>query len=689
MVSLGKGLIETGRTNTLRMWLDQMAEEKEKFPELYILEGDIHRLRSEFEAALGSYRIAEQYFTATMDNHRKSLALQGQAQVYLDTVRPNEAADLLQAAMALIEPHEYPLEAAEMMDRIAENEINQGNIEEARKLQEEAAQLRADQAPQDVYLEGRALLRSGRLHEASGLLRAAYAPGESVNKTAARPQRFHRETSLLLALIHLMLGDIAEGEKYSRLGIDTGHRLESSFVEAVGLMRLGHALQLKSNAGWQLSSYKQALECYRQSLELVRPFNVVRVQVEPLWGLCRLHGFHSEIDKAAEFAQQAIAISESSGDHWFVALLRTTMGESYLLDGNFDQAKNYLAEALRGFEMVGDRFGELAVRTADILAEWRLGSRFNSLKSLADLLPDLESSGYGYLLSKPSLLGMQDMDVFLPVLVEANQQGLKSNILSDYLEGKKLKEATSHPGYSLNIRTLGPFEVYRGSDPVAPREWQREKARQLLQVFLTRRTKWHSREQLADMLWPDLDADAALRNLKVALNALNNALEPGRESGSSPFFVVRRDNLYALNPAAGIRTDADDFMSLAASGERENILAAMQLFRGEFLADCPDEPWLAGMRLELHNMYVRSGLVLMRSFYNDKDYQTAMKTARDVLVFEPACEEAYCVIMECHAAEGDRAAVRAVYQKCLTALDRELGSEPSPQTVRLYGQLIK
>ena len=36
------------------------------------------------------------------------------------------------------------------------------------------------------------------------------------------------------------------------------------------------------------------------------------------------------------------------------------------------------------------------------------------------------------------------------------------------------------------------------------------------------------REQIADLLWPELDAEAAIRDFKVALNALNRALEPAR-----------------------------------------------------------------------------------------------------------------------------------------------------------------
>ena len=124
----------------------------------------------------------------------------------------------------------------------------------------------------------------------------------------------------------------------------------------------------------------------------------------------------------------------------------------------------------------------------------------------------------------------------------------------------KFDELNYHPGYSLAIRTLGNFEVWRGKTLTSPRDWQREKARQLFQFFVSNNGKWFSREQLADRLWPDLDHESSTQNLKVALNALTRALEPLREPGQTPFFITRRDTLYGVNPSASIAIDTEDFL---------------------------------------------------------------------------------------------------------------------------------
>ncbi|MBC6369256.1 hypothetical protein DDT91_20910, partial [Algoriphagus sp. AK58] len=66
-----------------------------------------------------------------------------------------------------------------------------------------------------------------------------------------------------------------------------------------------------------------------------------------------------------------------------------------------------------------------------------------------------------------------------------------------------------HPGYTLRLRTLGAFQAWRGRQEITRREWRREKARQLLQLFITHRGRLLQREQILDLLWPDADPENA------------------------------------------------------------------------------------------------------------------------------------------------------------------------------------
>ena len=62
------------------------------------------------------------------------------------------------------------------------------------------------------------------------------------------------------------------------------------------------------------------------------------------------------------------------------------------------------------------------------------------------------------------------------------------------------------------------------------------------------------KQKIIDILWPDSNEKTADRDFKVALHALNGALEPERQARAQSFFIKRMGSGYGLNPNAGICT---------------------------------------------------------------------------------------------------------------------------------------
>ena len=81
---------------------------------------------------------------------------------------------------------------------------------------------------------------------------------------------------------------------------------------------------------------------------------------------------------------------------------------------------------------------------------------------------------------------------------------------------------------ALRVQTLGGFRVWCEGTEILPTAWGREKAIHLFQFFITMRRQFVHKEQIIDRLWPDMEIDKGDRDFKVALNALNRALEPHR-----------------------------------------------------------------------------------------------------------------------------------------------------------------
>jgi LuxR family transcriptional regulator, maltose regulon positive regulatory protein len=684
--TLGPALLEVGRLDGLTGWINRLPPAvNSAHPRLRLLLGDALRLRSQFDEAIAEYQAAEQLYLSRSDQLGRSQALRSQAQVYLDTVRPLKANSLLEEALRLLEPQEHPSEVAGLLEQLAENHLNLGQPAQAQALHQEARLLRAEADPSDFYLEARALLRTGRLAEAQRLLEEH---DEAAGKAVLRPQRFHRETPLLLSLVCIMQGEARLAERYARQGMAIGERLESPFVQAVALMRIGHSLQLSQALPWTLANQRKAEEAYQKAIELVRPFKVTRVQVEPLWGLCRLAGYQGDLAGAMRYALPAIEIAEQAGDLWFASLLRIALGASLLMAGQTETARPWLEAARSGLWQAGDQFGWSAATLWLALGAWWQGNVDEAIETLGALLGIVRVQGYAALLTHCTHLGLKDNQAALPLLVEAQRRGVEPVYLDELLGHLGLSGLDYHPGYSLVVRTLGPFEAWRGAQAITPRDWQREKARQLFQFLLTTRGQWLAREQIVDRLWPYLDADAGGQNFKVALNALNHALEPGRPAGAAPFFVIRHENTYALNPLAHILHDASHFERAAGSAQPDDLRRALDIYEDDYLADSLGEEWAEVERERLRGIYLTAAGRLAEHCLAAGAADEALTLAGKMLERDRAWEEAYRLLMRAYAAQGSRAQVQAAYNRCAAALTEELDVAPSAETKALMEELI-
>jgi two-component SAPR family response regulator len=246
-----------------------------------------------------------------------------------------------------------------------------------------------------------------------------------------------------------------------------------------------------------------------------------------------------------------------------------------------------------------------------------------------------------------------------------------------------------HPGWSLSVRTLGPLAVWRGDNPVTARDWRREKARQIFQLLLTYRGQWFYREQIVDQLWPELSPDAAERDFKVALNALNKALEPERPRGAQPFFVVRRGSVYGLNPAARVVVDVDDFQRLATSDEVASLRQALALYQDDYLPESLYEDWSAAERQRLRHLYLTTAERLARHLLQAEVWDEAIEVCHTILARDRCWEAAYRLLMQAYATQGNRTLLHSTYQRCAATLEAEIGVEPSPSTQALFERLAK
>ncbi len=163
-----------------------------------------------------------------------------------------------------------------------------------------------------------------------------------------------------------------------------------------------------------------------------------------------------------------------------------------------------------------------------------------------------------------------------------------------------MSEEKSTERVRARVRTLGRFEVVGAGGHEAAR-WTSRKARDALKVLICRRGRSLPREELIELLWPDVDVAVGRSRLSVVLSMLRAALDPDRRLATDPLRADRQSVSLDLDV---VSVDVEEFLAMARDGLREGgvgapdptalVMAVALGDEGEFLAEDPYADWGRG-----------------------------------------------------------------------------------------------
>jgi DNA-binding SARP family transcriptional activator len=689
--------IEEGRLVTLLSWIDRVPADALAYqPQLLIAHGDALRMLARFDDALAAYAEAERRYATLDDAVGQSLALRGQAQIYLDTVRPAPATALLRRAFKLLPPERREGRAS-LLRLIAENRLNSGRADQAARLYRAASRFSLIDDPSGP--DPRVFLRLGRLVEARALLEGQLLRDRAAPSGGRHPEG-HREPTLLLSLVCALLGDPDAALRYAREGLAAARQIGSALSEAIAHIRLGNALQLVTPP-----DTTAAREHYMQAMALADAFAVPRTKAAAYLGLTLLHGFDGDMDTAYADAQAGLAIVERSGDAWTAARLWTALGAISASSGA-PEAESQLHEALERHRICKDTYSQTVVLLYYSIWHHQAGRLDEAPRYAIEALRLARRYRYNGLLINPTLFGPRDRMALVPILLagRANPElrAWSRELLAQGFPAIAADDATQtyHPGATLRIQLLERLRVWRGNVEVESRAWQRKKAPQLLALLLTNRQRWLPREQICDLLWAEDDPSDAEAQFKVTLNALNAVLEPSRPPRTPPFYIRRQGGAYRFCPPDGAWLDVAEFegcldaawTQIAAGDEsgaaQEQLERALALYSGDYLGDYPYDDWARAERQRLADRYLEAATQLATLQIEHHRPANAIRLCESILARDPCWEDAYQLLMRAHMLQGNRRQVRAAYERCVRNLHAHLNIAPLAQTTKLYEELL-
>ena len=139
----------------------------------------------------------------------------------------------------------------------------------------------------------------------------------------------------------------------------------------------------------------------------------------------------------------------------------------------------------------------------------------------------------------------------------------------------------------VRVWLLGGFRVSVGSRSLGKKGWRLKKATRLLKLLALAEGHCLHREQAMELLWPELDPEAATNNLHYALHVTRRVLEPvAPASSAASRYLHLRDERIALCPEGPLWVDVEAFEGAVATAHLAGYWAAVRARAGAREGGC-------------------------------------------------------------------------------------------------------
>lgn len=204
------------------------------------------------------------------------------------------------------------------------------------------------------------------------------------------------------------------------------------------------------------------------------------------------------------------------------------------------------------------------------------------------------------------------------------------------------------------------------------------RVRCLLAFLLLHPDVLHTRDYLADRLYPDAPAERVRRYLSDTLYRLRQALDDD--------WLLVESQRVGLRDVSTLWVDAWEFERLCASGDLADLQQAAALYKGDLLPEIYDD-WILVRRVSLHEQYLTCLLRLGEAAEQRNQPEVAFEYYHRLVHADPLREDAQRGLMRSLARTGRLADALEVYARLERTLDAELGLQPVAETRALADQL--
>lgn len=219
------------------------------------------------------------------------------------------------------------------------------------------------------------------------------------------------------------------------------------------------------------------------------------------------------------------------------------------------------------------------------------------------------------------------------------------------------------------------------------------KPRQILGVLASRLGEPRSKDELAEILWPDGAPNSALASLESYVCVLRRQLGEVGPYGRSALVTMPRG--YLLDPEH-VRVDLCEARTLLARARQaEGALKvdltarALVWVQGPLLASEPYDAWAEAARGAFHQELVHACVTAAETAWELARHDEAVELAHRAIAVDRLVEPAWAVMMRGLVGLGRAGEALRCYGELRELLADELGVAPGPEVQATYSDVLR
>ncbi|MBI4340640.1 MAG: tetratricopeptide repeat protein [Chloroflexi bacterium] len=455
-------------------------------------------------------------------------------------------------------------------------------------------------------------------------------------------------------------------------------------IEGSILVNMGDTLQ-------GMSLCDDAMQCYREAMGIAEQVLEPRLFCQANIGIGTTYCASGDFEKARIFLRKAEYEARKVGLDFELSVALLHLGVVYMKGGNYKESTDYFTNAITKLQSIGAKRELLKgyVYLALLHLKTRRWARLRKcLEFVGKIVRELD-------LEEQLLLEVKELPEIVEYAASKRICGLLFQEIRSRLQARtrnfvaevplsriQTEGASSWP--LVEVHSLGESLVLLDNRRINETEWRSQKAKEMFFYLLCHR-RGATREQLLDVLWPDIAVPLSRNALYNNVYRLRKAVYEG--------IITQDEGRYKVNPESPLCFDLESYQSLIdranklPSGSRQRaecLEQAIHLYRGSFLEEFYAE-WCDAIRFQAEALYLQS-LARLAGFYAASgQYDLATEALEKLLALDETNPTIHEQIIKVLIKKGESVAAHRHYVRYQAIMKEDLNQH----FVKSFAQLVQ